>query len=90
MQNSSIIPRGANFFVGSLGGTTDNTNTSIRSNTEYMVDIQTTDDDDNNTNTNTTTNNNNDEIMHTVITSSAENPAYIDDEQSTHNNQTNV
>ena len=63
--SSFTTPRAANFFVGSLGGTTDNTNLSTRSVIEDVSDIET---DDNN------------ERMHSVLTDVEINLAYVPDE----------
>jgi hypothetical protein len=69
VQNSSTVPRAANVFVHSQGDTTDNTNVHVHSVVEDVSDIDLTDDD-------------NDERMHSVITESGENPAYVNDEES--------
>jgi hypothetical protein len=69
VSDSPTTSRAANFFVGSLGGTTDNTNISAHSILEDVSDIETIDDDD--------------EKMHSVLTGSEENPAYVNDEEST-------
>jgi hypothetical protein len=77
-STSFTTPRAANFFVGSLGGTTDNTNLSARSAIEGVSDIETDDDDD--------------ERMHSVLTDVEVNLAYIpdDEEESTDVLRTNV
>jgi hypothetical protein len=67
--------RAANFFVESLGGTTDNTNISAHAVIEDVSDIETANDDD--------------ERMHSVIIGS-ENPVYVGDEQSINTNQTHL
>jgi hypothetical protein len=63
---SFTTPRAANFFVGSLGGTTDNTNLSTRSVIEDLSDIERDD---------------NDERMHSVLTDVEINLAYVPDEE---------
>jgi len=68
--------RANNFFAGSLGGTTDNTNISAHSVVEDVSDIEAIDDDD--------------ERMHSVIIGPQENPAYVGDEQSINTNQTHL
>ncbi|CAF2925301.1 unnamed protein product [Rotaria sp. Silwood2] len=72
MHESLITPRVANFFVGSIGGTTDNTNVSARSTVEDVSDIEVINDDG-------------DEEIHSTATCSEENRAYINDEGSTTN-----
>ncbi|UJR35273.1 hypothetical protein I4U23_028037 [Adineta vaga] len=67
-SGSFTTPRAANFFVGSLGGTTDNTNISARSVIEDMSDAETDD---------------NDERMHSVLTDVEVNEAYVPDEENT-------
>jgi len=74
--DSSTTSHAANFFVGSLGGTTDNTNVSGRSIIEGISDIESIDDDD--------------ERMHSVVHGSEENSAYVNDEQSTETIQTHL
>jgi hypothetical protein len=74
-STSFTTPRAANFFVGSLGGTTDNTNISARSVIEGVSDIETDD---------------NDERMHSVLTDVEINPAYVPDEETTDVLRTNV
>lgn len=61
--------RSANFFVGSISGTTDNTNASVQSLTDNRSDIETIDDDDEEN-----------EQMHSVLASSESNPAYVNDD----------
>jgi hypothetical protein len=73
MNNSSITSRNANYLVGSIGGTTDNTNTSRRSMADDISDFETTD-----------------EPMHSIRDVPEENPAYVDDEQSSDTNQTRL
>lgn len=74
---SFTTPRAANFFVGSIGGTTDNTNLSANSVTEDTsdVDIQDTD-----------------QSTHSVLSDDVEvNLAYVpDDEESSSVHRTNV
>ena len=65
-STSFTTPRAANFFVGSLGGTTDSTNLSNRSVIEDRSDVETDD---------------NDERMHSVLTDVEINHAYIPDEE---------
>ncbi len=65
---SFTTPRAANFFVGSLGGTTDNTNISVRSVIEDLSDIETDD---------------TDERMHSALTDVEINHAYVPDEEAT-------
>ncbi|CAF0717540.1 unnamed protein product [Adineta steineri] len=72
---SFITPRAANFFVGSLGGTTDNTNISARSVIEDVSDIET---------------DNNDERMYSVLTDTEINHAYVSDEAATDMLRTNL
>ena len=74
-SGSFTTPRAANFFVGSLGGTTDNTNISARSVIEDISDVDTDD---------------NDERMHSVLTDVEINQAYIPDEENTDVLRTNV
>jgi len=74
-STSFTTPRAANFFVGSLGGTTDNTNISARSVIEDVSDIETDD---------------NDERMHSVLTDVEINHAYVPDEESTDVLRTNL
>lgn len=74
-STSFTTPRAANFFVGSLGGTTDNTNISARSVIEDVSDIETDD---------------NDERMHSVLADVEINPAYVPDEETTDVLRTNV
>lgn len=61
--------RSANFFVGSISGTTDNTNASVQSLTDNRSDIETIDDGDEEN-----------EQMHSVLASSESNPAYVNDD----------
>ncbi|CAF0776380.1 unnamed protein product [Rotaria sordida] len=72
IHESSTTPRVANFFVGSIGGATDNTNVSVPSVAEDVSDIEIINDDG-------------DEAIHSITTRSEENPAYVDDEGSTTN-----
>ncbi|CAF0894054.1 unnamed protein product [Rotaria sp. Silwood1] len=72
IHETSTTPRVANFFVGSIGGTTDNTNVSARSTVEDVSDIEVINDDG-------------DEEIHSTTICSEENPAYINDEESTTN-----
>jgi hypothetical protein len=69
VQNSSITPRTVNVSADSHEDTTDNTNVHIHSVVENLSDIELTDDDS-------------DERMHSVITESGENPAFVNDEES--------
>jgi hypothetical protein len=79
MNSSSITSNAANFSVESLGGRTDNTNTSRRSVVQDVSDIETTDDE-----------NDNGERMQSVIIGSEENRAFANDEQSKDDNQMRV
>lgn len=74
---SFTTPRAANFFVGSIGGTTDNTNLSAHSAIEDTSDIET---------------HGTEEPTHSVLTDDAEiNLAYVpDDEQSSDVLRTNL
>jgi len=74
-STSFTTPRAANFFVGSLGGTTDNTNTSARSAIEDISDIETDD---------------NDERMHSALTDVETNHAYVPDDETTDVLRTNL
>lgn len=74
-STSFTTPHAANFFVGSLGGTTDNTNISVRSVIEDPSDNDTDD---------------NDERMHSVLTDVEINPAYVPDDESSDVLHTNV
>ncbi|CAF4674181.1 unnamed protein product, partial [Rotaria magnacalcarata] len=65
----------ANFFVGSVGGTTDNTNISARSVIEDGSDIETDD---------------TDERMHLVSTDIEINHAYVPDDETTNELRTNL
>jgi hypothetical protein len=67
LSTSFTTPRAANFFVGSIGGTTDNTNISAPSVIEDANDNETDDDD---------------ERMHSVLTDVEINNAYVSDEES--------
>ena len=72
-SDSALIPPGpANFFVGSLSGTTDNTNVSARSLVDDLSDIETIDDDE----------------MHSVLASSESNAAYVNDDEPSESNIT--
>lgn len=64
-STSFTTPRAANFFVGSPGGTTDNTNISVHSVIEDGSDIEVDD---------------TDERMHSVLTDVGVNHAYASDE----------
>ncbi|CAF2382194.1 unnamed protein product [Rotaria sp. Silwood2] len=75
ISTSFTTPRAANFFVGSPGGTTDNTNISAHSVIENVSDIETDD---------------SDERMHSVITDVEINPAYIPDDETTNVLRTNL
>ncbi|CAF0878208.1 unnamed protein product [Rotaria sp. Silwood1] len=75
LSTSFTTPRAANFFVGSPGGTTDNTNISAHSAIENVSDIETDD---------------NDERMHSVLTDVEINPAYVPDDEITNVPQTNL
>lgn len=72
---SFTTPGAANFFVGSLGGTTDNTNVSARSVLEDASD-----DDSEVT----------DERMHSVLTDVGVNSGYMSDQDTTNSDQTNL
>jgi len=72
---SFTTPRAANFFVCSLGGTTDNTNISVRSVIEDLSDIETDD---------------TDERMHSALTDVEINHAYVPDEEVTDVLRTNL
>ena len=74
---SFTTPRAANFFVGSIGGTTDNTNLSVNSVTEDTSDLETHD---------------TEESAHSVLTDDIEvNLAYVpDDEESSDVLRTNL
>ncbi|CAF0787723.1 unnamed protein product [Adineta ricciae] len=74
-SGSFTTPRAANFFVGSLGGTTDNTNVSARSVIEDVSDVEPDEDD---------------ERMHSVLTDVEINQAYVPDEEKTDVLRTNV
>ncbi len=75
LSTSFTTPRAANFFVGSLGGTTDNTNISARSVIEDVSDIETDE---------------NDERMHSVLTDVEINQGYVPDEEPTEALRTNL
>ncbi|CAM4741859.1 unnamed protein product [Rotaria magnacalcarata] len=74
-STSFRTPRAANFFVGSVGGTTDNTNISARSVIEDGSDIETDD---------------TDERMHLVSTDIEINHAYVPDDETTNELRTNL
>lgn len=76
ISSSFTTPRAANFFVGSLGGTTDNTNISAHSVVE----------DTSSSSTNTT----NDERMHSVLTDVEINHGYVSDHETTDLDRTNL
>ncbi|CAF0723296.1 unnamed protein product [Rotaria sordida] len=75
LSTSYTTPRAANFFVGSPGGTTDNTNISAHSVIENVSDIETDD---------------NDERMHSVLTDVEINHAYVSDDETTNVLRTNL
>jgi len=75
LSTSFTTPRAANFFVGSLGGTTDNTNISAHSVIEGVSDVETDD---------------TDERMHSVLTDVEINHAYVPDEETTDVLRTNL
>jgi hypothetical protein len=74
-STSFTTPSAANFFVGSLGGTTDNTNISARSVIEDVSDIETDE---------------TDERMHSVLTDVEINQAYVPDDETTDGLRTNL
>ena len=76
LSTAFITPGPANFFVGSLSGTTDNTNVSGRSLVEDLSDIETIDDDA--------------EEMHSVLASSESNAGFVNDEDSATSNVTRI
>lgn len=76
LSTAFITPGPANFFVGSLSGTTDNTNVSGRSLVEDLSDIETIDDDA--------------DEMHSVLASSESNAGFVHDEDSAISNVTRI
>ena len=73
MNDPITTPRVANFFVGSIGGTTDNTNVSARSIVEDVSDIEVINDDGS------------DRRIHFITFPSVDNLAYVNDDGSTAN-----